>query len=421
MNILLIGSSFPRSESDDQVPWLREAARRVQDAGHTVEVLAPAWHGQKSHVVDGIPVHRFRYGPAVWEMLTGEEGAPGKVRRNPFLVLLAGVYLWCGFWAVVKLLSGRKINQAIENKKKARGNAPVDNSPSRRRGQRVGPYDLIEVHWPFPHALMAFPAVIAGVPLVYHYHSAEGKLASQNFLFKILFAWSLGWARAHIANSSYTAALIKKVRPQAVVAVIPYGSPIKISEAPVRNNLPRRKILFVGRHIQRKGLPYLIAAMKLLPPDYTLTIVGEGDETPALKALAAGDARIAFSGRLSGAALSQAYLSHDFFVLPAIIDNRGDTEGLGVVLIEAVAAGLPLIASNVGGIPDVILHERTGLLVPQKDPQALAEAIQRLSRDEAFCQQLTAAATVHTRESFSWEAVTQATLEVYARTAEKKQ
>ena len=62
------------------------------------------------------------------------------------------------------------------------------------------------------------------------------------------------------------------------------------------------------------------------------------------------------------------------FTLPAIIDSKGDTEGLGVVLIEAMELGLPIVASNVGGIPDVVIDGESGILVPEKDPQALANA-----------------------------------------------
>lgn len=412
MRLLLITSVFPRCPSDDQVPWLRESCQRLQAAGVTVEVLAPSCRGMTSHELDGVRVHRFRYAPAAWETLTGEEGALSKVRRNPWLVLLAGMYLWSGFWALV----GRLLKKH---------------------------YDVVEVHWPFPLALMSLPAVWAGLPLIYHYHSAERKLASQNWLYGFLFGWSLGWARAHVANSSYTAGLIKKLKPALTIEVIGYGSPVKFLEGE-KNKMRRRKILFVGRLIERKGLTYLIDAMKRLPEDYTLTVVGEGDLTEVLKAQAGqlgktvaenlrgeisesnlgkaeGQGRVTFTGRISAEEIKAIYATHDIFVLPAIVDSRGDTEGLGVVLIEAIAVGLPIVASNVGGIPDVVSDGETGLLVEPKNPEALAQAIQKIGANEVLAQKLIVGARQHAREFFSWEMITRRTLEVYERVvADKK-
>jgi glycosyltransferase involved in cell wall biosynthesis len=243
-------------------------------------------------------------------------------------------------------------------------------------------------------------------------------MASGNFFYKFLFKLSLGWANSHVANSSYTAALLKKLCPKLQVRIIPYGSPIAFDKTALRKSkAPRRKLLFVGRHIERKGLAYLIEAMKLLPEDYSLTITGEGDLTKTLKKLAEGDSRIHFTGKLSAQGLSEAYSGHDIFVLPAIVDCRGDTEGLGVVLIEAIAAGLPIVASRVGGIPDIIENGKTGLLVEERSPQALAQAILKLGVDEKLCTDLVCAARAHAQEKFSWEKVAKQTLELYRTNA----
>jgi glycosyltransferase involved in cell wall biosynthesis len=374
MRLLMIGSVFPRFPGDDQVPWLRRACVELKRAGVEVEALIPAHRGLKSHVLDGIPVHRFRYAPASLETLTGEEGAPSKLKRNPLLKLLAVAYLWSGFWALVGLLMKKR-------------------------------YDVVEVHWPFPHAYMALPAVWAGARVVYHYHSAELKQAGAGAVSRWAFKLSLSWAKAHIVNSSYTGRILCKFSAKMTPVVVPYGSPIEFQTAE-RPSRPCRKILFVGRHIERKGVPYLIEAMKLLPSEYTLTIVGAGDATESWKALAVGQARICFAGKLSAEALAEAYQSHDIFALPAILDSRGDTEGLGVVLVEAVAAGLPIVASNVGGIPDVVEDGVTGLLVPEKDPQALARALQKLGQDAALAGKLVAGARAKVAREFTWDAVT---------------
>lgn len=377
----MIGSVFPRYDTDDQVPWLRQMCGQLRAMGVEVEYLAPAHKGLKSHTIDGMVVHRFRYAPAGMETLTGEEGAPNKVRRNPFLKFLAVAYLWCGFWTLVKLLCQKK-------------------------------YDVVEVHWPFPHAFMALPAVWAGVPVVYHYYTAEMKLAGAGAVSRWAFALSLGWARAHVAISSYARGLVQEFDKKINPVVIPYGSPINFVETP-RADRPLRKILFVGRHIERKGGPYLIEAIKSLPTDYSLTIVGEGDQTQAWKKLAEGEGRIVFAGRLSNEELAAAYQTHDIFVLPAIVDSRGDTEGLGVVLVEAIGAGMPVVASNIGGIPDVIEEGKTGLMVEPKNAAALAAAIKRLGDDGVLGKKMAAAAKEKVAREFAWGAVAEKMKAVY--------
>jgi glycosyltransferase involved in cell wall biosynthesis len=93
------------------------------------------------------------------------------------------------------------------------------------------------------------------------------------------------------------------------------------------------------------------------------------------------------------------------FVLPAVRDSKGDVEGLGVVLIEALLHGKPVIASASGGIVDIVRHEETGLLVEPGDPRALANAIERYADDPALAARLAAAGRAHVLEEFSWETI----------------
>jgi len=102
--------------------------------------------------------------------------------------------------------------------------------------------------------------------------------------------------------------------------------------------------------------------------------------------------------------------------LPSIIDARGDTEGLGVALLDAMSYGIPAIGTRVGGIPDIIEDDVSGLLVPPADPQALAEAIERVARDPAYAQRLADAGRERLRTHFSWDVITKQWDAVY-RTA----
>jgi glycosyltransferase involved in cell wall biosynthesis len=118
-------------------------------------------------------------------------------------------------------------------------------------------------------------------------------------------------------------------------------------------------------------------------------------------------------GKLSKEDLASEYQNASCFVLPAIVDSKGDTEGLGVVLIEAAEYGLPLVASDVGGIGDVVLHRKTGLLVSEKNPEELANAIKELAENASLQDKLVLGASEHVRENFSWDAIIKRQVEGY--------
>ena len=103
--------------------------------------------------------------------------------------------------------------------------------------------------------------------------------------------------------------------------------------------------------------------------------------------------------------LRQAYADASVFVLPAIVDTRGDTEGLGVVLLEAMSYRVPVVASDLGGITDIVTAEETGLLVPPADAAALTAALERLAGDATLAERLGDAGYRVVQERFSWPAI----------------
>jgi glycosyltransferase involved in cell wall biosynthesis len=379
MRILVLSSVYARHHDDAEVPWMRESIRRLRMAGHEVEILAPSWMGLSDHEIDGVRVHRFRYAPRSVEFLTHDEGAPSKTKGRPWLQLLAVPYIALGFLRCWKLC-------------------------------KPGNFDVLHVHWPFPHGLIAQAGRLRGLPVVLNFHGAELLLMRRKKWIRPILHWLLGQSEAVLCNSSFTRGRIEEVR-KVPVELSPYGT--TLPDAPSSTKPTRRpedpfRILFVGRHIERKGIEHLIDAMAFLDGSrFTLDIVGHGDRTVALKerALATGDARIRFPGKLPTEDLARAYANSDVFVLPAVVDSKGDTEGLGVVLIEAAETGLPLVGSDVGGIPDVVVENETGLLVPPGNPTALADALRLLANDPALAARLVEGARARTRKLFSWDVV----------------
>ena len=126
-------------------------------------------------------------------------------------------------------------------------------------------------------------------------------------------------------------------------------------------------------------------------------------------------ASIIFTGKLSPEDLANEYRTANVFTLPAIVDSKGDTEGLGVVLIEAMELGLPIVASNVGGIPDVVVDGESGILVPEKNPVALADAFKRLAADPSLTEHLLAGARKRISECFTWDGIIERQIEVYKK------
>jgi glycosyltransferase involved in cell wall biosynthesis len=154
-----------------------------------------------------------------------------------------------------------------------------------------------------------------------------------------------------------------------------------------------------------------------------LRIVGDGPLRSSLEELATnlGIANsVTFEGTVDSARLGQAYAETDVFVLSAVEDAKGDVEGLGVVLIEAQMHGKPVIASDSGGIPDVVAHAHTGLLVPPGDVDALADAILLLSSDGDLRRRLGSAGRDHAVTHFSWDAIIDQLVGLYAELASRR-
>ena len=184
-------------------------------------------------------------------------------------------------------------------------------------------------------------------------------------------------------------------------------------------------MLFVGRLAERKGVRYLIDAVADLPAGLRphLTIIGDGPERVALEAQArargAGD-RVTFRGWVTPEELDAAYAAASVFVLPAVVDARGDTEGLGMVLLEAMTYRVPVISTPLGGVTDIVQHDSTGLLVPPNDASALAAAITLLATNPAIAERLGTAGRDYALSHFSWTAVLAQWRALYAGVLERQ-
>jgi len=389
MKVLYIATAYPRSETDVITPWLVQTVQYLQQKGIEITVFTSSYAGLGDQTVLQTRVKRFRYFFSRWEKLTHDETAIDRVQRGVLNKLLLVCYLFFGTIAVWRLC-------------------------------RQEQFDIIHVHWPLPHFLFGYVAAKScRAPVVISFHGVELMAVRHKFKFlRPFLRWAISSSQRVTANSTHTVRAIQEIynRP---VEIIPFGATVSettITGEPATTS--EKHILFVGRLVARKGVRYLIEAAQKLRARYPLVvdIVGTGPERSALEKLTTelGVADIVrFHGQVTSTELQNHYALADVFVLPAIIDSKGDTEGLGVVLIEALTFQKPVVASSVGGIPDLVQNEKTGLTVPPADSEALAAAIARLFDNPEFARKLGAQGYQHVQKNYSWPAIIERLIRLY--------
>lgn len=170
-------------------------------------------------------------------------------------------------------------------------------------------------------------------------------------------------------------------------------------------------LIYVGRLSTEKKLEQLKPVLEALP-HVRLALVGDGPARDELKAHFAGT-RTTFMGYMTGEALSQAYASADTFVFPSALET------FGLVVVEAMAAGLPVVASRVGGVQDVVEERRTGYTFKVGDTDALIEGVRQIAVSRERITQMGRAARAFA-ETQSWPAMMDEVVDLYLRLIEER-
>lgn len=222
-------------------------------------------------------------------------------------------------------------------------------------------------------------------------------------------------ADAVIANSHGLAAMARAHAPRQTVGVIPQGADAAgIAAKASYGETETPLLLTVGRLAKHKGLDVLLAALAQLPRDlrWRLLIVGDGPERGALESQAGNlrlAERIVFHGWADRAELPEVYRTADLFVLPS------REEGMANVLMEAMCAGLPAIATRIAGSEEAVLDGETGMLVAPEDAGALATALASLIGDAQARARMGLAARARVEANYAWPAVTDQWLDIVER------
>ncbi len=396
MKVLFIVTAFPRHEGDVITPWMGETIERLIASGTQVEVLAPSYRGSRSGIIGGVMVHRFRYAPAALETLTHDMPAVERIRRSPAFLALLPAYVAAGSRAAARLA-------------------------------RSGNFDVVHAFWPIPHGLFGVAARRASnAALVSTFFSAElmwrglTRRAVAPVLRQIVDA-----SDAVTVISGYTGQRLREYVPDVSSVTIPFGAAAVDRSLTERGSSKARRsagdqfeLLFVGRLVERKGVDVLLRAAKILEGDSRLIIriIGGGPEKESLETESrrlGTERNVRFEGVVTAEAIQGFFTRCDALVLPAIVTANGDTEGLGVVLIEAMGYGKPVIASSAGGIPDIVSDGDTGLLVPPGDAEALAGAVRRAMDHPDQLNTISVRGTEFAARAFGWDSIVSRLSSVY--------
>jgi glycosyltransferase involved in cell wall biosynthesis len=170
----------------------------------------------------------------------------------------------------------------------------------------------------------------------------------------------------------------------AAVQIVPHGVDLDRFRPRPSSAAPIFRLLAVGRLVEKKGFDVMLDALATVPVAWRLRLVGDGPErerlTEQARKLGIAD-WVSFLGAMTHDAVPSEYSQADALVVPSVLDRSGDRDGLPNVVLEAMASGVAIVATDIGAIPSAIRDGDTGLLVPARDRVALAAALAHLGRD----------------------------------------
>lgn len=400
--VVMVATSYPRFPGDTVGTFMEPIAHGVAARGHAVHLVLP-WHPllQRRGTEGGVTFHPFRYAPHPSLNVFGYASA-----------LRADVSMRWSAYASAPLALAAGIAAA------------------RRVARRVRA-TVMHGHWAIPGGTMAAIAE-PSLPLVISLHGSDAFVAERNPVARLV-------ARRTLARAGWVTACSEDLRSRAIALgadgtrseVVPYGvdasrfAPSRETRLGFRAELgigADTPVIFgVGRFVRKKGFEYLIDAFAALAPrrpDAMLVLAGGGDLDHEYRARAArlGVAdRIRFPGVLLQDAVARFLAAADVAVVPSVRDDAGNVDGLPNVVMEALASGTALVATPAGGIASVVTHGENGLLVPERDVPALADALGRLLDDPGLRTKLGTRARARVLAEHGWDRVAERFEAAYAR------
>jgi glycosyltransferase involved in cell wall biosynthesis len=394
----MVTSSYPKRPGDVTAPFIESIATGIAALGHEVDIVLPEHPDLRRGRGEPVRFLPYSYAPAAgWTLWGYAQSLEADVRVRREIYLLAPMVAMALRRAISSHLTARR-------------------------------YDVVHAHWVVPNAAMITDIVRGhGVPFVVSLHGSDIFLAE-----RVALAGSLA-RRAFAAAGAVTACsgdLLRRAlalgAPPGRSRTVPYGVDAsafapRYHDEGLRATLgvpPGRVfVLAFGRMVEKKGFRTLIDAAARVSGIHVV-IAGDGDLRPSLAARVREiGAPVSCPGSQDRAAIAAAIAAADIVVVPSVVDESGNVDGLPNALLEALAAGRAVVASRVAGIPDVVDDGVNGLLVPEKDVDALTSALHRLATEPATRQRLGEEARARAIRELTWGRAAQAFEECYAQAA----
>jgi glycosyltransferase involved in cell wall biosynthesis len=383
MRILVVTHNYPRFPGDPAGAFVARIAAGTAGQGARVQVIAPHAPGAPERETGGpVEVRRFRYAPDALERVAYTGDLHRKTLFSPLAALSFPAFMLA-------------FKRAI------------------RDGVREFQPDLIHAHWWIPGGWLAGRM---GVPYLVTCHGSDVRLLEKWSGFRRLAGPVFARARAVTTVSRFLADDIRHLTGQDLPQLVVRPMPVDTQHFQAGRSTPQAsppRILYAGNLVPSKGVDVLLRAYALLRSrgiEVRLRILGEGPERAALEELARtmGHPEIEFSDFLPQDRMPAEYGASMVTVLP----TRGDAEGLGLTLVEALLAGSAVVGTGAGGIPEVIQHDETGLIAGESDAD-LAAALERLVLDPELRQRLTTTGQARVESRFSTESAVKGFLSLY--------
>jgi glycosyltransferase involved in cell wall biosynthesis len=407
MKIAVLAHSFPRFRGDTHGTFVKSLCESLASLGHEIFMLIPFDPELREDPQTPLNIRSFRYiKPDHWHQL----GYSRTLKRD--------VAMRIGAWVqspLYFLFAQRALLRLV-------------------REENI---DYIHAHWHLPNGWIAWQVHRkTGVPFGVTLHGSDVFMAERNALFSAMARGALHGA-AHVTSCS--ADLQNRLLklgggPDEKVILVANGTELDPDAATTANGgllarLAIKKgdvvVAAVGRMVDKKGFRYLLEAIPRILETYPETrfvLGGGGDLLPALEAqakrLGLGH-RLLFPGVLAHPQVLELVARADIFTMPSVRDASGNVDGLPIVVLEAMAAGTPVVASDLAGMPLAVDHGKTGLLVPEKDSTALASALNRLLADPEEARKMGDASRAKVVDELNWDAVARRHDALYRRAVEQ--
>ena len=392
--VLVTTTTFPRWKNDTTPKFVYDLSRRLASR-YKVIVLAPHHKGaKKREIMDTLDVRRFAYFKPEWlQKLCYGGGIIPNMKRSFLAKIQMPLLILSEFIASCRIIKKEQIN-------------------------------MIHAHWILPQGFIgAFLKKLFRIPLLVTIHGSD-LFPLKSIFFKKLQNFVVKNSNYITVNSDASKKeLVKRFPPAAFkVVTIPMGVDLNLfrkrkSQKPKKYS-KNKILLFVGRLSDQKGLQYLVDSIPKLArlyPNIKLLIIGEGPYEETLRKKVHEnrvEANVEFLGSVPNYKLLEYHNFADIFILPSL-SNRTGTEALGLSLLEAMASGCAVIGTKVGGIPFVVRNGYNGILVREKNPHELSNAIITLLKNRKKAEKLGKNAAEFTRKNYSWDRVSKDFLRTY--------